>query len=201
MLRLAWVLIGWLAILTILWGCVPSMTSPLTPEPCSWPCWHEITPGKTTLVEAWYLLLYDDRIEAERYDDRVMWRWIDSPNRQGAVKGDNGIVSAILVPLQERLTLGEVVEVYGSPEKFEAQFILGPHGPGYWAVDLYYPQRGFVVFSSAPSWREGDLSPDIEVDDVLLFEPTAAEEYFKGLPDSSNLQDWTGFHPGETPDP
>jgi len=86
------------------------------------------------------------------------------------------------------LTLGEIVERYGAPERVYAH--LG--GAEYWGylIILYYPTRGIAVRSySLPvdydeivlGGGQGLLSEDFEATEVIYFSPMTFEDMLRNI--------------------
>lgn len=219
-----WTKLGILAALLVLISlCVLSLQertadrSILTDDPCAAPCWQGIVPGKTTIDEA--LAILDTLgFDYSRFDSEVQWYTyayyrddgFGFPGNVlwGPLFGDSTSVAVMRLGLEFELTLQEVLDKYGPPEKFQAfrgDLPTLPDGHVLGAVVmLFYPQRGLAF----ESWIAG-LPPVIiesgtTVKAVCYFDPTPMEQLFLDVPRMrwylpretwKGLQDWQGFGP------
>lgn len=188
----------------------------VTVEPCLLPCWCGIVPGETSAEQALLVLrsipgVYDleqrpsvegSRIYWYRGASKTYWYFERSPDlvpARSSLVVEGGIVTGIVLdlPISESLTLGEVVERYGPPEGYEADYVNALETePDYWLVILYYPQKGFIVVVMERAIRAWRLTPDLQVTGIRTFPPTTMEGFFASVgypyPDP-NLREWQGF--------
>lgn len=104
--------------------------------------------------------------------------------------------------LDYELTLQQLLDRYGPPQKFAAVRTGIPERP-YVGVALYYPEHGMVLQLELAV--DGlDLRPDTEVVRAWYMRPTELEDLLAGLgvaqPDDlvKPLRDWQGYGPIET---
>lgn len=95
------------------------------------------------------------------------------------------------------LTLEQLLQRYGPPDKFDAVDAGPPERP-YVAVSLYYPERGIMVQLELPITRV-ELRPDTKVIRVWYMPPTTLEGIARamGVPHPGDfvrrLQNWQGY--------
>lgn len=126
----------------------------------------------------------------------------------GSEYGDPATVSLVRLGLEFELTLQEVLDKYGPPEKFQAArselpFLVGGHGPGI-IVSLLYPKRGLAFEIWLLGLRPARLDPNTTLKAVLYFTPTSMERLFMDVTEMrifmrgdtwKELQDWQGLGP------
>jgi len=197
-------MLGWAS------GCraQPIDISLLTDDPCAAPCWHNIIPGVSDEE--------DVRTQLERspfvkegtlfrsVDERgvhFVWKSTAGPWNRWFREAENWLwlrddkVVWIDLFVEYSLSLGEVVEKYGSPEGVSISW----HTADFIAlrVSLYYPRRG-ILFSVFEFLDEGGIermkrgvalvSEDMKVNRVRYFVPDSieGEQYMR-------IQEWRGF--------
>ncbi|NIN64367.1 MAG: hypothetical protein GTO63_06635 [Anaerolineae bacterium] len=211
-----------LALLAILAGCgePPSVdTSLLTGEPCEPPCWQGLTPGVSTeeevnefvrtseLVDRTTLFRGDiTRGTGEVVGVSVQW-WSRAdtagvPRQFGnSFSIKDGILQYMTIFLDVEVTVEDLLERYGPPDKFSA-YMVGAH-PAWVELTLYYPEYGFMSELIIPP-DDVRLTPEREVLYVWYFRAAPLEEFLEmsrdiGHPTVSDdvLQDWQGYGPME----
>jgi hypothetical protein len=190
-----------LILVPLLAGChlgrraVPVDRSILTDNPCAAPCWQRIVPGETTAAEAWDILTNLEFIDHDHYPYRgktgeqdvgwITWRTLacDDPAKVGDVYVRDGVVTQISVALDFDLTLQDVLDKYGAPEKLLAyqigSDILNTN------IHFYYPQQGLIFVSWADPVPPSDsfaLNPVTPITLVYYFAPTSMDSLFNDLP-------------------
>jgi hypothetical protein len=210
-----------LLILGICAGCreqPPVDASLLTGEPCEPPCWQGLTPGESTENEV------VEFIRATKYVDprtiyrgkvyrggevvgvSIQWRSTAAVSRSvesNAFVIEDGLLESIVIYPDREVTLENVVERYGSPEKFRA-FVAGFHQP-YVSLTVYYPTHGFTADLEL-TIDDPRLRPDSEVVRVWYFRAAPLERFvelacdagrFSGPPYKvlARLRDWEGYGP------
>jgi hypothetical protein len=178
----------------------------LTGQPCGPPCWQGLVPGVSTLEE---VLAYMKRsyYVGDYYRDGSIIRWQSTQGGRSygawnafAVEGD--LLMVIRTYLDYDLTLDQLLERYGPPEKFQANWKGGSSVDA--DITLFYPALGLAPrVELKPSNGGYDLQPDTLVILVWYFPPTSLE----GLVDLAGyipfpqkeeyaetvLQDWHGY--------
>lgn len=219
-----------LAIVSLLAGCQPASEQPvaevhwfadrsiLTDDPCAAPCWQGITPGETPLDEAFDILTelgYEPRYVGN-WGNQIGWvsplgypesglQRIASQLFSLQIVGPVGFLD---VALEFDLTLGEVMDKYGIPEKYhlyksEGTLVGGGHTPVV-AVFFYYAQRGLVFAAFLPISDPGSETVVIDANTTLTrvyyFVPTSVERLvddvylLKGrIRWEEPLDDWQGL--------
>ncbi len=113
----------------------------------------------------------------------------------------DGLLEHLTVFLDVDVTLEDLLERYGPPEKFTAWH----EGVEVWyvKVTLYYPRDGFMTTLIIPP-HDAQLRPESEVVTVWYFQRAPLEEFLElsrdiGYPTVSDevLQDWHGYGPIE----
>jgi hypothetical protein len=151
----------------------------LTGKPCGPPCWQGLVPGTSTEAEADAFLAaseYVDGVHKEEYwkVHEAQWR----PSRQTSVTNSfaarNGVLIIMNMYLDSVVTLGQVVERYGPPDKFEARRSAHPE-PVYIVVSLFYREHGMML-GLRLSDDDPELRPETEVVTVEYYQPAPLEE-------------------------
>ncbi len=189
---------------------------------CSLPCWHGITPGKTSIEEALSIVralpgVHHDDIKVIKspsgdIKEIIFNRWgipqdwwylpVKYTSLHNEITAEKGVVTFILLHLTitDTLTLGEVVERYGPPEYYGASYYNAwySHDPDTWEVVLFYLQLGMAMSVKAPPERRGYITPDLEITYLMLHIPMTIEEFsriYKIVPYLYlYLKPWEGFH-------
>jgi hypothetical protein len=120
---------------------------------------------------------------------------------------EKGIVSYIKLGLYYNLTVGQVIDKYGQPEKVR---ILSGGIPEhwYWIVDFYYPDEGLLFISYTQEFSTV-LTRQTEVGGIYYYAPTTLRDWIKLLEGETSsldrMQPWKGFgdlsklYPGDVP--
>ncbi len=211
-------LLGLLIIMTVSCQSSSSLIRTPTPEPisdalmdwwtlwldrpaCTLPCWHNITPGKTSKAEAVEILENTQGITIT-YQGTYGVDWKFSQTGGGAIyESDDGIVSSIWVgdTNETGLSLEKIVDVYEAPS------FVKPHDcrEGMCASVLVYPGLGmfldvFVKNNGNSSDPQIEILPNTIVDRAYFIE--IGMENFNKIPDFQDydlLMKWKGY--GEYP--
>lgn len=189
----------------------------LTGLPCAAPCWYGITPGISDLEEVRKSLATNPHVdqanirEQQITGDMVQVDWPEPGlfSGLGLLLLRNDVVELIVLRgMRNRLTLGQVVEKYGAPEKVAAWYAWAG-GTAYY-IRLYYPSRG-LIFNvntrprASPTADTDVITEDMRATHVYYFAPTSMEDLLltvfipvaseKGPRMLEKLQDWPGFGP------
>jgi len=188
----------------------------LTDEPCAAPCWYGITPGISHLEEVRQSLATNPHVdqasirEQQITGDRVQVDWLERGlfSGLGLLFLRNDVVERIYLRMRCNITLGQVVEKYGPPEKVAAWYARAA-GTAYY-IRLYYPSKGLLFFVdtrpiASPTADTDVITEDMVITDVLYYAPTSIEDLLLSdlMPVESEegphmlkkLQDWQGFGP------
>jgi hypothetical protein len=185
----------------------PLDMSLLTREPCEPPCWQGLMPGVSTEDQVnEFTTIYRGRVTRSGEMAGVSIDWLSTANVQGAhavnsFRVEDGVLRDIIVYLDSKATLKELLEVYGPPDGFSA----GLTGVESTRVDvvLLYPEHGFIAFLSLPA-HDPSLQPDSVLSWLWYFraapldrflELTREVGFFSGGVDVESFRDWEGYGP------
>lgn len=196
----------------------PVDTSLLSGKPCEPPCWQGLTPGVSTEEEASEFVRISELVDrtavyqsdltlgtGEVVGVSMQWwssantarTWREHPN-EFIVKDD--VLQDIAVFLDYEVTLGDLLTRYGSPHRWEVQWV---------SLDtldidvmLYYPTRGFTARVRLPSFGVS-LEPSSEVRQVRYLRPLQNEDFLSLGPqvgyfpvdEAESLREWAGYGP------
>ena len=198
----------------------PVDRSLLTGEPCEPPCWQGLTPGESTLQDvneftatsrfvhtrtvsrSSHTRLTQDGEEVARVS--IRWRSSAGLRKCNSFLIEDGVLTRILICHDPGLTLRNLIDRYGPPEKYVAGLTFG--GPLYYEVTLFYPTYGFTAELVAP-YDDGTLQPESRVTSVWYFPAAPLERFLQlsydagyGGPPAKSLEvlrDWPGYGPIE----
>lgn len=176
---------------------------------CSWPCWEGITPGVTSDNEALENLkdsplVLNNSIHAEELtagfgNTKWYWKISDKQPLKGNLEWRNGIVLFNALTLYPIVSLGEIINRFGPPEKVEVNN-CSPivEGPQKWCVTLYYAKNGFEIHFNPDGSGFGDdiqIAPSDFINFVTLFKPSTIEEWLLSMSfdPHPDLRDWKGY--------
>ena len=101
------------------------------------------------------------------------------------------------------ITLEQVIDFYGAPEKILAYSVPGDHQYQIVAIELFYASRGLVISASKKDEQRIDrLTPDFQVEQVAFWKARSLEAMateFRETNSSvelsrlSNADDWPGY--------
>ncbi|MGB9300316.1 MAG: hypothetical protein WCD51_06950 [Anaerolineae bacterium] len=187
----------------------PVDMSLLTGEPCEPPCWQGLTPGVSTEHEVLEYAASSYRL-ADSYRDTSAGRTVIQWQTHCAVtqRVDNfllirdDVLTVIMVCLDYEFTLEQLLETYGPPEKFRANWKGGSSIDA--EVILFHPALGLTSrLELKPSDGSYELRPQSKVMRVWYFAPTSLDGLFNvagwvPFPDKREdaeivLQDWQGY--------
>jgi hypothetical protein len=207
----------WLAIHLVDWFSMPELdTSLLADAPCAAPCWQNITPGVTTEQEARSLLKGSPYVRKDSLDYHIAeWKvggeydWFSWHSR--SMKYYNrlyireGKVVLVQIHPDYTLTLGQVVDKFGPPERVYATLAGGGAAL---TVQVDYPAQGLrftgqwpVSDRSRVAGGTALITEDLRIVDVYYFVPGSLEDLLRasvGTPWEveeylNRSQEWKGF--------
>jgi hypothetical protein len=177
---------------------------------CSVPCWKGITPGINTSTEA-LQMLYDSPLvlknsiqteETKTGFGNAHWHWEigdKQPKLAGNMEWSDGIVRWVNLGAYPIVSIGEVINRYGTPEKIEVFDCTDVYAGDWFCANLYYAKRGFeIVMSwSSSEFENGiQITPSDPVNFIWLFESSTIVEWLSSMgldPYHRDLRDWKGF--------
>ena len=188
----------------------PADRSLLTHEPCAPPCWQGLLPDVSTLAEVSQYVESSSVVGEhyrDTYADRTIIRWQStiggrSQRTWNAFSIRDGVLIAMRIHLDYEVTLEQLLDKYGIPEKFRTQLESG--GGVDALVNLYYPAQGLIAqLEVDPSDGHHELEEETKVTRVWYFSPTSVDGLFDlagvvPFPDKKEhaemvLQDWHGY--------
>ena len=167
-------------------------TSVLTQNPCAAPCFHDITPGKTTFSEAVSKLKEDKAFTNVQTKDKPSVATWDATGGDQCCQlsaNDNGLVTAVVARVAPKMTLGDVIAKYGDP-----QYVSGvDYSDQESVLQIVFPEKGLVTLV-VPGDAKSTLSATSPVVVLLLIDPND----WKTTLDMSTLQGWAGYQSYQT---
>ena len=166
-------------------------------RPCAPPCWQGITPGMSMDGEALVRRLRRMPGVKTVWENGpcVMWLWYGREGYNSICMDRNDVVESILLSVDFDLTVGEIIDEYGTPKAVNAVHGGIPEHP-YIALNLLYPACGMWVRAKVLPDYEPVLEPTTQVYEVLYLIPSDSLEAWLG-PEMSelHLQPWPGYGP------
>ena len=149
-------------------------TSPLVTEPCAPPCWQNITPGVTNIDEARKIIFGD--VDPEKVCPSL------SPYHSGSnvllcdtftiyAEDEHQPVQFISLWPRDKVTLAQVIERYGEPQKLYIGWTglpdVSPRGV---TITIPYPEHGLWLFFE----RDEEIylvEPELTVQQMMYYAP------------------------------
>jgi hypothetical protein len=173
---------------------------------CILPCWNSIIPGVTTKDRAIEILKQISYIKSESIKETgtinlggCLWSWNVSGRRlQPGLEWKDGIVSEITLGLAYDLTLQEVLNQLGLPDKIS---IVDGGIPEhwFWIVDLFYLSKGVQIEAYTAEYST-IVEPTTEIGAIILYSPASLDNFIEELyPDSGDghnkwlYEYWQGY--------
>ena len=165
---------------------------------CAPPCWNGITPGVTTMDEAWAIIQAEpgliDLVYSGGETSRAGIDWtFSNADGWGTVYSSSTDYSTVYrICFDSRvnyppLSLKEVIEYWGEPDVLDLHI---RSGLGY-VANLYYPQSGIdmdLFFIRGPWYSNRiEVLPDNGIGDLCFSRPFPRDE------DNSQWLDWEGY--------
>lgn len=135
------------------------------------------------------------------------WRWKiedKQPDEKGNMVWADGIVRMMELTTYPNISIGEVINKFGPPEKIDAIDCtdVPEAGHQYWCITLYYAKNGLEIhFTCEGAWDENDMditqiTQSDPIEFIRLFEPTTIEKWLLSIgldPQHLDLRDWKGY--------
>lgn len=176
---------------------------------CSWPCWQGITPGIASdnkalqrLNDSPLVLKNSIRVEEPTTGfgtAKWYWKFGDKQTLEGNLEWRNGIVLFNTLKIYPIISLGEIIDRFGPPEKVVVDNCsLIVEGPQRWCTTLYYAKNGFEIHYNRDGSGFGDdiqIMPSDSINFVILFKPSTIEDWrlSMGFDPHPDLRDWKGY--------
>ncbi len=160
-------------------------------QPCSAPCWHNITPGQTSWSDALTTIEDDTNYENVNVqeDDQSTAKVAEWQQKGGSTccqmyTQDGDTVSVLFLRIAPNLNIGEVISAQGEPT-----YLIGsPFSDDQAVMNLIYPEKSLVVYAFVAG-TSGELTASSEVVGVLYMTPSDMDLLIK----TSSLQAWEGY--------
>jgi hypothetical protein len=181
-----------------------------TDTSCHFPCWQNITPGKTTSEEIIKLLsdsplvIDPPKNEPEYYPGSYTYTYWRIKNDRSQGNGSIGFFERKVDYItfeEQNLTLGDMVAFYGKPE-----YVTAISDTQRLRINLIYPKEGVIVsYLNRHLWFGQNsetikVTPDMPVDFIMYFDPDSVDRILGNLYSSFSqegiqkiLQPWVNF--------
>jgi hypothetical protein len=178
----------------------------VTGEPCEPPCWQGLTPGQSTgddvedFLETSHLV---GQVVDQSEHGYVYWQSVVGDARRNPVStyrtnclhvGEDDLLEHVRIYLDYDLTLEQLLQRYGTPDRMGAGPAGTPERP--WiAIGLFYPQRGMMLTLELPV-NDKVLRPETRVVWVYYVAPTTLQDLPSALVGENpeeTLQPWPGY--------
>lgn len=217
-----WIVAWWLIFAILIYGCSSHPknlnSGLLNGKPCSPPCWQELTPGisdEEAVDKFLNGLRQEDWPERDYRDIQPVGctsiALTDQPglyvNRLVRLYVKNQRLILIESSVEEKITLGKIVERFGNPEYIEAIHAIGPDAHTYF-LSVYYPSIGLKLDLRVSNEMLGKVLPEMVVNYVEYYPPGGIANYFSNdyacwvadeeiedaiQPYLKQIQPWMGF--------
>ncbi|MBI5713980.1 MAG: hypothetical protein HZC38_11260 [Chloroflexi bacterium] len=159
-------------------------------NPCTPPCWENITPGKTTVGEALNSIKVNpmfSKVEFFRKPDSswgyifIYWKaildnWTVSDISASAAyaSGDSDVNQRSILTIRVNsinLKLGDLIQSYGEPTHITGYGKAEPpNGPTIWTLQIIWLQKGFMAHGGYKG-SEPKIQNDLLFDELIYFPP------------------------------
>ena len=160
-------------------------------DDCNAPCWRGITPGETSWSDALTILEDDSQVNnIQTQDDEnsdatlLAWQEGEGPVCCQMFSSDSENVDSVFLLLAPKMTLDEVLEVYGEPAWVAGDVIDENQA----LMSLIYPDPSIVIYAFVAG-AEGELSASSEIVGTIYM----IEENMQTILDTTNLDAWDGY--------
>jgi hypothetical protein len=148
-------------------------------EPCSPPCWENITPGITSVKDATEYLranpwIRNVFVRMEKDQGYIVWEW-NNGEEGGDILFDTGSLESpirfIRPYLSSRNRFGDIVAKFGEPSDVKAFAETTPDRPVriLYTIEVIFRSKGLHLRSSQNPFIKPDLSPETIFDIVSFF--------------------------------
>jgi len=194
-------------------SCKPKPSTVLLDTSCEPPCWHDITPGKSTKNDVISILPKIPEVDPNSVEDTAIttggildyltWRFDSSAgDSYGTIFFKNGAVSTIEIsPKKGALTLDNAIQKLGEPEFTFAYKERGEIDR--MIIFLLYPTKGYVLLYNSSRFRPGSASiePTHPIVYVYYFSPLLFDALVTSRPFihddfvtlQQNMRPWEGY--------
>ena len=200
-------IVNFLLICLFITACSAQPSSVVRGETCERPCWHNITPGRSSKEEVLAIMPTIPEVDSEsikNYEsnsyDYIQWNFKPKTgDRFGRIDFTNNIVSLIeIYPIKNSLQIQDAIQRLGVPEKVLALYQLTEV---VWSnVFLISPTNGYVLLIINPNTKDV-VKPDDRVSGVFYLDPESFDSAlianrFIGIHCKELLNDmkpWNGY--------
>jgi hypothetical protein len=171
----------------------------ITDNPCSAPCWNNITPGVThwddaiALLEADRVGVVNLNIQTHENGLAKLATWQGSANTPQCCEMqtfDGVYVDIILLRLAPNVILSKLIEAKGEPTYALSQDMRQQFGNQQSTVTLIYPESGLLVYAFIEG-TDAALSETSEIVFAMYYPPDMMDQLLSG----QGLFLWKGYQP------
>lgn len=167
-------------------------TSLLTDEPCSAPCWRNITPGQTAWRDALTIIeddptLMDMQLQQDENSPAIVatFKQANGGDCCQMFTQDGETVDLLFLRVAPLVKLGDLIDAKGDPS-----YLIGSGFSDDQAImNLLYPEQNLVVYVFVAGEQAGSLNDNSEAIGVLYMK----QEEMSLLLQTSELQAWEGY--------
>ena len=162
----------------------------LTKEPCGPPCWQHIRPGQTSMDDAASIIdALDSTLVLESALQNIAFGSNDGVLCCQIFSDDGTVVSAIVLQLAPKSSLGDVIAINGEPTYVTGSVISENEA----LLILIFPDLQLVlnVFVGGPDGLIGGMSPVVA---AIYTTPEQLQQVIASVP----LDDWKGYQTAST---
>jgi hypothetical protein len=158
----------------------------LQSRPCRPPCFENVTPGVTTLDQAYATwranpqmqMVKVSSISASGHRGYIGWRWVDKSDNGGGIAdyGQESVPSIISIRVtyySHSFTVGEIISAFGEPTHVMASARRSPDSNGVsYGLTLVYLDYGFSISRSTGDRVKPTMDTQTAFDTVYYFPPS-----------------------------
>jgi len=167
-------------------------TSILTGEPCSAPCWRNITPGETSWNGA--LTIVEDSLDFANIEQPSIpdssARLVDFNAKDGSrccrvYSQDGRTVTSVLTLLAPDMIFGDIIEKYGEPAYFTVETVTDDQA----LVSALFTDVPLITYVFSAGLVEGEIAPSSEIVGAIYLTKEDMDSVIVG----SQLYEWRGY--------
>ena len=148
---------------------------------CEFPCWNQITPGKSSVFEVKNYLTHSPYVDQTTigwlgnwniFSERVSWNFKDSKINI-EVYFYHDIVQSIVFRDNLDLSVDTALKVFGEPDSIilSTPILLHDYGKII-LVHLLYPEKGIALFLPFPSDKEIIINKRNAIKEIIITDPS-----------------------------
>ena len=166
---------------------------------CKPPCWQNITPQETKFEDVVPILLDANVTVRNENKDHISFLFEKTIFGQVYQASDGSVDSIILNFQQENLSIGDLEQVIGAPERIS--FIRIPNIP-YCLVNLLYPDQGIVLEVNLENNSKSNDYLDCQIEIarndqvyrlILIGQNLNSSDLWKRASSTLSAKEWKGY--------